>query len=90
MSEIHNRRSSTVDHLQTSSQLSPESILSGVQARCEVSFRQVLHQRLVGMPSFQKCLPDVVVCVDEAGRDDIVCAIDDFAAWRWRDIGCYL
>ena len=89
MTEIHHRRSPAIDHLQTTSQLAPESVFSRVQARCEVAFRQVLHQRLVGMASFEEGLPDVVVCVDEAGRDDLVCTVDDFAAWGWRDVRCH-
>jgi hypothetical protein len=40
------------------------------------------------MASFEEGLPDVVVCVDEAGRDDLVGTVDDFAAWRWRDVRC--
>ena len=90
MGEVHNRRSSTIDHLQTTSQLSPKRILSRMQARREIALGQVLHQRLIGMASFEKCLPDMVVCVDEAGGDDLVGTIDDFAAWRRRYVRCYL
>ena len=88
MTKVHYRRSPAIDHLQTASQLAPESIFSRMQARCKIAFRQVLHQRLVGMASFQKGLPDVVVCVDETGRDDLVCTVDDFAAWGRRDVRC--
>jgi hypothetical protein len=26
-------------------------------------------------------LPDVVVCVDETGADDLVCTVNDFGIW---------
>lgn len=89
MTEIYNRSRPTIDHLQTASQLSPESIFSGMQARCEIAFRHVLQQCLVGMASFEESLPDVVMGVDETGRDYLVCAVDHFATWWWGDVLCY-
>lgn len=89
MTEVYNRRSSTIDHLQTPRQLAPESILGRMQACSEVALRHVLQQRLVAMASFKQCLPDVMVRVDEAGGDDLVCAVDDFVSRRWSNVCCY-
>lgn len=85
--EIDHTRRPTVDHFQTACELAPEDIFRRMQGCCEIAFGKVLQQSLIGVASLEKSLPDVMVGVDEARRDD-------FVSLRWialvlLDVGCW-
>lgn len=65
-----------VDGLETATELAPEYVFGRVADALQVAFGYVVEQRVIGKSALQLRLPDVVVGVDEARRDNLACAVD--------------
>ena len=67
-----------VDGFEAAGQLAPEHIVRGVVVALEVSGWHIVEQRVVCMSAFHLGLPEMMVRVDETGRDDFVGAVKGF------------
>lgn len=78
MAVIDNRRSTNVKTLQRRCQLAPENVRGSEIRTLQDPLNQVVHQKGVGVAASQPGRPHVPMRVDEAGRYDLVAAVEDF------------
>lgn len=84
---VNHESSPSIDCLEAASQLAPEYVLGSIAKALEVAFWHVVEQRVIRESSFQLCLPDVVVGVDEARRHNLAYAVDFLGARTNSDGG---